>query len=370
VTGPGHIPEGFTHAAADTEFGNALDVLERGVERPEEGALLGALFALSLRLEPPLDDVDALELGGHMVWLATHTPCEALSSLDAALGEAAAPLWRGVAAPLISDGSGTYSAAEALVAAAALRKSTSAEAQALRAEAAAKASDPALATLLWPSLHELGAELIGETQPPPRSAWVTVALGVTLILFVIEVLRLIARYAFAYRKPAGLRLGPEGLEVSERTELMGRILRDRTTLIPFSNLARVTREVRYARAGLYAGLIALTFGTYLGTGLFVDAIRVPGGSGPLLGLAALFIVIGFGIDFALSTGADSLRGRCRVVVVQHEGSALCVGTLDPMRADALLAALAEQARPAATSQDPETPPPVETPSTEPAREPS
>jgi hypothetical protein len=136
--------------------------------------------------------------------------------------------------------------------------------------------------------------------------------------------------------------------------------------------------VRYARAGLYAGLIALTLGTYFGTGLFVDAIRVPGGSGPLLGLAALFIVIGFGIDFALSTGADSVRGRCRVVVLPHEGRALCIGSLDPMRADALLAALAERARPvaiAAESASPpeasppsESPPRVESPSAEPATE--
>jgi hypothetical protein len=304
------------------------------------------LFALSLRKSPPSDPEHSAELAPHLVWLAAHTPCDALSAIDAALNDDAGTLWEGVARLLISPASAPadFGLTEALVAAAALRKSASPVARDQRVRAAAVVTDPAVLALLVPRPEELGGELLGEVQSPPRGAFVTAVLAVTLVLFLIQLVRLIGRYAFAYRRPAALRLGPQGLELSQRIELMGRVLRDRATVVPLSNLARVTREVKYARAGLYVGLTALTLGTYFGTGLFVDGVRVPGGSGPLLGLAALFVVAGLGVDFILSSGADALRGRCRVVVVPRRGRSLCVTGLDSQRADALLAALTERTR--------------------------
>jgi hypothetical protein len=152
---------------------------------------------------------------------------------------------------------------------------------------------------------------------------------------------LIARFALAYRRPATLRIGPEGLELKHRIELMGRVLRDRATLVPLSNLSRVTREVRFARVGLYAGLCALVVGTYFGVGLIVDGVRVPGGSPPLLGMAVTCIIVGLGLDFLLSTAADSARGKCRIVIVPQTGQHLCVGSLDPVSADAMLTSIAE-----------------------------
>ena len=101
ATGPGHIPEGLTREDAETPFGNVLTVLERGVSTLDERALLGALMALSLRLAPPSDSEAAREVGTHLVWLAAHTPCDALSALDVALGENAVELWDGVASVLL-----------------------------------------------------------------------------------------------------------------------------------------------------------------------------------------------------------------------------------------------------------------------------
>jgi hypothetical protein len=346
ATGPGHIPEGLTHEEAETPYGNVLTVLELGVSSSSERALLGALLALSLRFTPPNDAEAAAELGVHLVWLAAHTPCDALAALDAALGEDAAPLWNGAASVLLNPESvpSDFGPTEALVAAAALRRSTSEVAAKLRFQAAGRGSDPAVELLLIPGPEELGGELWGELQPAPRGMVLTIVLAVTLLLFLLEMLRLIGRYALLYRRPASIRVGPQGLELYHRIELMGRVLRDRSTVLPFANLVRVTREVKYARAGLYVGLAALTLGTYFGTGLFVDGLRVPGGSGPLLGLAALFIVAGLSVDFVLSSAGDSLRGRCRVVVVPLRGRTLCIGGLDPVRADALLAALVERTR--------------------------
>jgi hypothetical protein len=107
---------------------------------------------------------------------------------------------------------------------------------------------------------------------------------------------------------------------------------------------RVTRETRYARVGMYVGLIALVLGSYFGMGLFVDAVRVPGGSASLFGLAVLMMVLGLGLDFTFSSAADTARGKCRMLVVPQRGRILCLGSLDPARADAMLATIAEAAR--------------------------
>jgi hypothetical protein len=99
--------------------------------------------------------------------------------------------------------------------------------------------------------------------------------------------------------------------------------------------------VRYARLGLYAGLLALVLGTYFGMGLFVDGVRVPGGSLSLLGMAVLLMVLGLGADFVLSGASDNARGKCRLVVEPRKGRRLCIGALDPRRADQMLASIAD-----------------------------
>ena len=102
----------------------------------------------------------------------------------------------------------------------------------------------------------------------------------------------------------------------------------------------MAREVRYPRLGLYLGQLALAVGSYVGMGLLVDGARVPGGSFPMLGMGLLVIALGLGIDYGLSVVSDEVRGRCRLVVEPKKGKRLCIGALDPTRADAMLAALA------------------------------
>ena len=118
-----------------------------------------------------------------------------------------------------------------------------------------------------------------------------------------------------------LRLSERGLELSHRTLLLGRVLRETETLIPLSNLANVKREVQYPRLGLYAGLLALIAGTYVGTGLFVDGIRVPGGSPSLLGMGLAAMALGIVLDFALSAVTDVLNNTCRLIVTPFTGAA-------------------------------------------------
>jgi hypothetical protein len=183
--------------------------------------------------------------------------------------------------------------------------------------------------------------LVGELTTPPSELVAVVLLAISGVAFVRGALRVAGRLAFGFRRPAELRLSERGLEVSHRTELLGRVLLDSETLIPLSNLSSVTREVRHARLGLYAGLIALVGGTYVGVGLLVDGVRVPGGSPSLLGLGLGAIALGIVLDFALAVVVDTARKTCRVVVTPRHGRRLCVQGLDPAAADRVLARLAE-----------------------------
>jgi hypothetical protein len=329
--------------AADTPLGNVLTTLEQGARTTEERALLGTLLALGVGRELPGAPETELELASALVWLAAHTPVDPLAALDAALGDKADALWHAVAriAEEPRAAAEDFDLAESLVAAVALAASSSAQAHAAALALAERTTSPLLRTLLAGGPRaDADTRLSGELSPAPHGPVATTLLAVSGILFVLGLARLIGRFALAYRRPARLSVTPRGLELTHRTEMLGRVLRDRATLVPMANLARVTREVRFARTGLYAGLLALVLGSYFGMGLFVDGLRVPGGSFPLLGLAVLVVVLGLLIDFGLSSVADSARGRCRVVVVPRKGGKLCIGELDPDRADAMLASVA------------------------------
>lgn len=183
------------------------------------------------------------------------------------------------------------------------------------------------------------AELLGELVPAPRGR---VGLAVALLsgwALASGAARLLLRVALGRRQPAALRLGPRGLELTHRTELLGRRVREGTLLVPLAEIGRIEREVRFARAGLYAGVLALSVGTWIGVGAIVDGLRVPGGSPSLLGLGALAVAAGAALDFALAARSDLRRGECRLVVTPRRGPAICLAGLPLEATDRLLGEL-------------------------------
>jgi hypothetical protein len=156
--------------------------------------------------------------------------------------------------------------------------------------------------------------------------------------------RLALRYAFAFKRPARVTLSERGLQIESTSSLLGRVLRSESTAIPLENLATVTREARFARAGFYAGLVSMVVGTYLGVGLFIDGVRAPGMSPSLLGLGILIVGLGLAVDFALVTFLDADRERVRLVVHRKKGRPLSITGLDRTKADALLRQVLEQPR--------------------------
>ena len=185
-------------------------------------------------------------------------------------------------------------------------------------------------------------ELSGTLCPPPRPVWATIALACVGWLALAHGARLLGRLVLGYRQPADLSLSDAGIVIRTRTELLGRVLSDRQTVIPHAGLVRATREVRFSGLPVYVGLIALAIGSYVGVGLVVDGLRAASAS--LFGLGAAITLLGLGIDFLLVSVLPGVAGRCRIVLVPRRGRAACIGNVDPAAADALLAKLAQQTR--------------------------
>jgi len=333
----------FSRDDAGTPFGNALDVLQRGPEDDAERALARALAAHALAVHPPKDRDDEDRIANDLIWLATHTAFDATNLLDRALGDAATNLWDAIADRIRRIDSGklpSLGRGEALVAAAALATSRSKGAKRQAAALSLEVRDRKVARVLGTTAGgDLTEAVKGEIVPAPRSTAATVVLALTGLLFVVQGARLLARIALAYRKPAEVTLADEGgLRVRWKVELLGRTLRDRDVLVPRAGLARATREVRYPGVGVYAGLLALGLGSYVGVEAFVDGVRAASPS--LLAAGLALVVLGIALDFALSSLGPGARGRCRVLLAPRDGTKLCIGGVDTAAADALLARLA------------------------------
>jgi hypothetical protein len=336
---------GVTHDEAATPFGNALDVLSRGPEDDAERALACALAAQAIANEPPKGRDEEDRLSGDLLWLAIHTPLDATGLLDRALGEAATSLWDAVADRIRRADQDPAKAGvgrgERLVGAVALAGSTSKGALRQAATLAGEVRDRKLARVLARRGEDGEAvePVPGELASAPRGPLGTGLLAVTGLLVLVPAVRLVARLALGYRRPAVISIADEGgVRVKSRTELLGRTLRDRDVLVPRAALQRATRDVRYPSLAMYAGLLALAVGSYLGVAAFVDGVRAASPS--LLATGLAIVALGLGLDFVLSSLAPGVRGRCRVLFVSRDGVRLCVGGVEAKRADALLARLA------------------------------
>ena len=82
------------------------------------------------------------------------------------------------------------------------------------------------------SKNDAIASFSGELSLPPRGPLLTAFLAITGVLLGIELARLVGRYVLTFKRPVEVTLTSGGLEVSGRTLMLGRILREHHTIIP------------------------------------------------------------------------------------------------------------------------------------------
>lgn len=348
---------GLERQDAETSFGNVLAALEAadaaGLGQAGR-ALLSACVARGVALSPPESGEAEERVAEELLWLSAHTPADAFPALDVALEGRAAGIWEALGRIVrrIEEGQApTLGRGEALLAAASLLSSESAAARAQVEAIAAQTRDPALARLVGEGAPARGAPqgasgsgsagAAGELVSPPRDPVLLVLMALTGVLVVTGLWRLVRRYVLGWRQPATLDVSGAGIRVKSETSLLGRTIRSAEIHIPVDGVVRASREIRYPRLPLYAGVAALAVGSYAGAKLFVDGART--GSPELLGVGAIVVVVGLAIDYALTHVWGSARGRCRVVIVPRKGRALALGELDPSLADAALSRLTERA---------------------------
>jgi hypothetical protein len=337
----------LTQEDSATPFGNALAILERGPEDDAERALAKALWAHAIAEAPPKGREEEDRVATDVLWLATHTPFDAMPLLDRALGEASAELWDAITDRIRRVDQGklpTLGRGEALVACAALAESTSPPARKLAAKLATELKDQAMARILATPTPEQSSPpeetLQGELGMTPRGPIVTTLFAVSGVLFVVHALRLVARVALAYKRPTELTISESGVHVHARTELLGRIVRERDHVILRSALRRATRDVRFPHLAFYAGLLALAIGSYLGVATLIDGARAASPSLLLTGL--LIVAAGVLLEMILGSVKPGMEGRCRVVLLPARGQVLCVTQVDPKRADLALGLLSKR----------------------------
>jgi hypothetical protein len=314
-----------------TPFGDAIAVLARGPEDDAERSLASALGALAVatRKETEADADLVLRLAGK-------TPYDPSALLDEALGDRADALTDALAK--VAKARETPRE-RAVLASAVLLASKRPRAKKALAELA-ESGEPLVRTMLKRAERPTETHLAGELVPAPRNPAVTVLLGVTGLLFIAAGVRLLMRLVLAYRCPAEVAASSTGVRIRARTELLGRTLRDREIVIGADALARAVREVRFPRLGLYAGLLALVLGTYVGITALVDGTRAASPS--LLLWGVIFVFAGIALDLLLSSLRYGAAGKCRVVLAPRKGRTVCIGYVDPQRADAALASLAQR----------------------------
>src|SRR5688572_22130736 len=212
---------GITPEQAQTAFGNVLNALEHGPEGPAERQLLGALLALGAAKGLPESEAERDALAADLVWLATHTSIDALAFLDAALKDSAGEMWEAVA-HVARDPEAVapeFGRAEGLIAAAAIAASRGEIAHRARLHLSHAATDPGVRALAAGAVTANAERLEGELSLPPFGPVVTALLTVTFVLFALQVGRILARWVLAFKRPASIWIGPNGLELNQRTEL-------------------------------------------------------------------------------------------------------------------------------------------------------
>lgn len=182
----------------------------------------------------------------------------------------------------------------------------------------------------------------GRLLTAPRGPLLTAVAAFTGWMLIRHLSSYLSRYVLAYRAQADLSVSERGIEIHEQTTILGRKLRDRTRLISLQTVRSLSREVRYARLGTYAGLASLAIGSFVGMRLFVDGVRAPGFSGPTMLMGLLIVLAGLGLDFAFANWLNVSRAQCRLLIETAQGRGLYLNCDEPSKVDGMLLELASK----------------------------
>ncbi len=329
---------------------NVLKAMQRAEPPVLAGRkLLALLLARGIVLEPPAGAEQAQQVAKALTWLAAHTYLDALSMLDAVLEPALADrLWAALGETVRdADQLGTPAGrAQVLTALAALAHSSSPAARAACDGLASELNDPMLRSLVVRPPASSGRD---EAEPAPTTSATAVSgqliaapfgpvmlviWTVTGLMVIRYLLRFMGSVLLRLQRSAEVKVDATGITVATTLAVVGRTIGEKRTHIPRANLAVAAIEVRYPRVALYAGLVALAVGTFLGASLIVDGGRA--GSPSLLALGAAVFGIGVVCDLVFASLWPSRQGRTRLIFTPRKGRPIALSTTERGAATAAL----------------------------------
>jgi hypothetical protein len=316
----------LAHDEASTRWGNVLQILDQGARSHSDWLLLGAAVAIYVGATWQRLDRSRVIVDG--AWLAAETPCNPWLFLDACLDDAA-EFWLEVGERFLA-----LPHPQQLALAAGLSSARSNAALELKRRVLTHTESPTLAQLLESStpVSRISAEL----GRAPQKAWLLVLQALSGWLLVSSLVRAVGRHLLLRRRKGTLEIDARGLCLREEHSVLGQTLGHRERWIPLDQLGVLSRETRFAGLGLYTGLFTLVVGSYLGVRLFVDGVRVPGGSPSLVGFGLGLVAVAIAIDALLNGFGGATSGKTRLLVQHKQGQSFALGPLPSREVDAWL----------------------------------
>lgn len=299
--------------ASDESVSSTLAILGRGPSSPRDRALVGALAVDGLGRAIDAGDEDvALRFVRHAAWLELSMPYVVFPFVDGLLSdEAAGTLYGAVADAVLADDS-EDSAARARSAG---RVTALVAAGAPAGEALARIGEQAKDSMVramaggGEAAPDDELRLEGRVAPAPKTGlWGVVHLvsGWALLVWLARTLGMLVGLV----REAEVRFVDGGLRIKRSVKLFGRVVREAEETWTLSAVAGAGRTVRYPALHLLVGAISLSAGLLLGVLLLFDGAQ--SGETVLLLLAAVAIIVGGGLDLALSTLLPGRRGQVAV----------------------------------------------------------
>lgn len=329
---------GVDRADAAFPSGNVLEILERGPESDVDHALVAAL-AVSHWVDLPgarrAEVMDAWT--DRALWLETQTRYPVFAFVDRLLeAHAADAYWEKVGERLLAARADTPAeAARAAAWCAALRGSSSSESARILAKVGEEASSGVVRQMAAPGASGGAGALsvqgrAGHAPPGGARGVLRLISGWALLEWLWRALAFVA----SARRDVTLQLGDAGVEVLASTRLLGREVRKARTSYPLRSVLSASREVRYPRAHLLVGAVALGASLLVG-GLWVaEGVRT--GETYLLMAGGGLVLLGALLDLGLGVLPFGRRGRVALRLDAGGGHRVALVGADEARVDAFL----------------------------------
>jgi hypothetical protein len=328
---------GLSRDDASFPSGNLFEILERGPESDVDHALVAALAVTHWVDLPGARRAEVMDAWtDRALWLATHTRYPVFACVDRLLeSHAADAYWEKVGARLLLARAETPAdAARAAAWCAALRASTSTESSRILARVGEEAADSAVRSMAAPQASGgAGAHSVkgraGHAPPGGFRGVLRLISGWALLEWLVRALA----FVVTLRREVTVQLGGAGLEVLASTRLFGREVRSARATYPLRSVRAASREVRYPRAHLLVGAVALGASLLVG-GLWVaEGVRT--GETYLLMAGGALIVGGALLDLLLGVLPFGRRGRVALRLHADSARVALVGA-EEARVDAFL----------------------------------